>query len=539
MQILKALAAIGITRENLTSINTDEIIRIEKKLTAESRLNGVLTKNDISRIVNLLKDYPDVLQWLCHYQCLYGILVGVDADLIDTVSRHPPEEAKRIREALATYFYDDLLIYINLNFNAPDWNNLRVLVHYKELLPVSVHNVVFQRLQSKLDFGFNELKRHASQKDLDNNSRFLTDKQFFMLLSDVDLKYFERYINAIATFLKHNRALFANHFLGAMIGAMRYFDGKNLQLDYYLRSILGNVVVETVSRRKPWSPYVGLLFLLISILRFCANSGSTSYSNNNQNYTYDSPSALYQKSTNEPNLMDSAKIKMERFVEARYFPLNYPLNSWKASVVKPAKYANPFATDIFQSNSIGLRHDFQNLNLFNKTYKECIVIAYYPEYYDIYSRQYTSIQEGYPPFMYAIYIPPGDSIKIDFKMTLLRFYMGRSLKEFNTYRNKLYPDSSDIKFAKYTPADSLLFSAPFIFNGEKLKSQSIIISQPSADRYQLQWTGSGNMSPFNPHYYRTDQPDSATSKKALILRVDPKNTDKNTVPDFNSFLERD
>jgi hypothetical protein len=122
-------------------------------------------------------------------------------------------------------------------------------------------------------------------------------------------------------------------------------------------------------------------------------------------------------------------------------------------------------------------------------------------------------------------------------MTLLRFYMGRSLRGFNTYRNKFYPDSADIKFAKFTPADSMLFSQPFIFNGGKLKTQSIVISQPSNDSYQLQWTGSGNLSPFNPHYYRNDQPDSATNKKPLILRVDPKNTEKNAA-DFDSFLDQ-
>ncbi|MCR8559680.1 hypothetical protein KXD93_18635 [Mucilaginibacter sp. BJC16-A38] len=541
MQILRALESIGLTREHLTGINNDEIIRIEKKLTAESRLNEELTKNDVSRIIKLLKDYPDVLHWLCQYQCLYGILVGVDAEEIDTVRRHPAAEAERIRQVIAAYFYDDVLTYINLNFsgNAPNWNNLRVLLHYKALLPINILNVVFQRLQNKIDFGLNELKKHTGQSEFNNNCRFLADKVFFMLLSDVDLKYFERYVYATATYLKQNRKNFKAQLLQDMVIAMRYFNADDLKLDYFLRTITGNAVYYSTRSRSPWAPYVGVLFFLISLLRFCANVGNSSYVNNNRDVSYNSQSQLYQKIAEEPNPMDSAKSKMGRFVEARYFSLNYPLNSWREPIVKPAKYANPFTNDVFQFNNIGTRHNLNSLNIFNNTYNECVVIAYYRETYDIYVRKYTSVEDGYPPFMYAIYVPPGDSIKIDFKMSLLRFYMGRSLRGFNTYRNKSYPDSSDVKFAKFTPLDSLLFSRPFVFNGEKLKTQSIVISQPSADVYKLQWQGSGNLYPFKwqgPNY-RTDQMDSATNKKPLFLYVPAtKNTGDNVIPDFDTFL---
>jgi hypothetical protein len=139
-----------------------------------------------------------------------------------------------------------------------------------------------------------------------------------------------------------------------------------------------------------------------------------------------------------------------------------------------------------------VKHGGPAINLFNKTDNECVVLAYYNCYYDPEQKQYVPQTQGANEIIYAMYIPPRDSIKLDLKMMRLRFYMGKRLARYKSIDNFKYPDSLDAKFSKFTRTDSMLFSKSFDLNNHYFAEnivQDLVISQPNKYSYQINWTG--------------------------------------------------
>ena len=156
-----------------------------------------------------------------------------------------------------------------------------------------------------------------------------------------------------------------------------------------------------------------------------------------------------------------------------------------------------------------------------------MVLAYFDRVYIPWKNNYGSDGSLEIHKLYALYIPANDSIKIDFKMYLLRFYMGRDLRSFNTYKHHIYNDLADVKFRRFTSADSMLFSKAVVFYDDdnwKGKQQDLIITQPTVDSYKISWTGE------RPLYQHADWsasvtnklPDSATKHKPLIFNLKDK-----------------
>ena len=70
MSLLTSLASAGLSRTEILHFNSENIIRIEKQLIAESRLNQTLSKDDVSRIIRLLQSYPAEIKLVAGYECL-------------------------------------------------------------------------------------------------------------------------------------------------------------------------------------------------------------------------------------------------------------------------------------------------------------------------------------------------------------------------------------------------------------------------------------------------------------------------------------
>lgn len=510
MPFFKSLASVGVTRTELQNINEENLIRIEKRLLAEHRLNDTVTKNDIDQILTVVRKFPDVIRIIAGYDCFYGIFAGYDAERLDMIERYDKETMERIRFVIAEHLQDEIYQYINRAVNANNWNDARVLLHYRTFFTPVVFNIILSRFDSKMATALALMNTKPEHRVLEERVPFLLDNDFFLTLTEVDKRHFIDTVNAIIEFVTKNGAYtYRKPFFRKLLIAMSNYDPGNYALNRRIRQTFFEY------GRNPNKRYgitAGIVLLLLFLLiRAC--SGPTNYQPRQNRWKPESESSLGDK----PYQSEQMHIDMQNFVEARMYPLNYPVNSWNSETLL-YKYRNPFDLPVFSGDFQSIKHsDKKAVNIFNNTLNGCIALLYFNRYYG----RYAAFEQDNPTQIHALYIPPHDSIRVDFDMYLMRFYMGKRPAKFNAYRHYVYPDSTDTKFSKFTSADSLLFSKGIVFNRNdayKEPSQNLIISQPNATTYKISWTGKFPF--FLSRNWTEDkdrEADTSSSKKALIL----------------------
>ena len=514
MPFFKSLASVGVTRTELQNINEENLIRIEKRLLAEHRLNDIVTKNDIDQILTVVRKFPDVIRIIAGYDCFYGILAGYDAERLDRIERYDKETMERIRFVIAEHLQDEIYQYINRAVNTNNWNDARVLLHYRTFFTPAIFNIILARFDSKIAGAMGLMNTKPEHLVLEGRVSFLLDIDFFLTLTEVDNRHFIDAVNAIIEFVTTNGAYtYRKPFFRKLLIAMSNYDPGNYILNRRIRQTFFEY---GRNPNKRYGIVAGIVLLLLFLLiRAC--SGPTAYQSRQNRWKPESESSLGDR----PYQSEQMHIDMQNFVEARLYPLNYPVNSWNKETLL-YKYRNPFDADIFSGDFQSIKNsDQKQIHIFNNTLSGCVAILYFDKY-NGYNNRYASIDRDNPTTIHALYIPPHDSISVDFNMYLMRFYMGKRPARFNAYRHYVYPDSVDTKFSKFTSVDSLLFSRAIVFSkrdDNKEPSQNLVIAQPNATTYKLSWTGKF---PFFLSRNWTEEidrrmPDSSTNNKSLIL----------------------
>lgn len=550
MAFFKALAAIGIGRTELADVSGESLIRIEKKLIAEQKLNNSISKNDVETVLRVFKDYTDVLKEISRYDCFYGILTGYDAEYIDTLARYPPEQASRIKLVVSTYFADELTDYININLSKNNLNNIRVLLHYRIFFSADILKTLTTRLEAKVEFAIASIEPDRPTAELLKKLDYLRDNDFYFTLGEVDKRYFLRVLVKLIDLIKQKQGYAPQtRFFREAKQAIRWYDRSNAALAGKL-GIQIRQQTTAPTYRKSVSPARTIYFVIIIVVMLYNFSHSCNNSSASAPYiTARNPWSGDQNALPPGNLDSTRQLqrdKMARFVEARINPVNYPVKGWEPDTSKTKKYADPFDLDIFSGSYHYVQNNVTRIAIANNTDKECVAIAYFRQRYDTQLKAYTGNDNVNSIDIYAFYIPPHDSINVDMKMELLRFYMGKNLAVFNSYRGHNYPDSLDNKFSIVTRADSMLFSKAFIVsrkdskvnkaNGRKRPSL-LTINQPTPESYRLTWTGETPLYQFTN--WITDvtdkHPDSLSRQKPLLL--DLKNQPRANVDgQINTFI---
>jgi hypothetical protein len=486
MFFFRQLEQIGIYRDNLKNISEEDIIKIEKKLIAESRLNASLTKNDIDLILKILKTYLYEIEKIAlMYPVLYGILSGNQPEYIDKTKFHTKEQEVRIRQLLSGYFQESIFNYIFSNVQNNQWNNLLNLLYYREFLSLEIIQYLVQLLQSKIDSIVTILTNLPSHYVLHSKLKYLKRKPFYELLGQADADYFKPFAYTILKFIPANKAYTdGTRFFDNVLLNLRYIDSFDGSLE---RSI--HMVYMKYGGQKAFVYYgVGVIILiLISFILFLNSTlpdknlpkPRTNFWSGDRNYV------LGERGYR----MEEQKIQLLNFEEAREHPINYPSLKGSNDTSYISKYEHPFEIGIFEKHYGYIKKGKKNLNIFNDTNKDCFVLAFYRRVFDTGTKEYINSRDLNS--IYALYIPRRDSIKIDFEMFKLQFYLGNKLKKFNNYRAYVYPDSNDFKFSITSSLDSVLLKTSFLFDdtsNSKRKNQTLRLIQ-SADEYNIAWNG--------------------------------------------------
>jgi hypothetical protein len=513
VSFLKALSSAGIHQDQLVDISEQDLIRIEKKLIAEQRLSGTISKNDISQAIQVLKEYPDVMQILVKYTCFWGILTGVDADELDRFMRHTPEELARIKHVIDTYFIDEITTYVVVCCNTDNWNNIGVLMYYRMFLSAHVMQVIAGKLRGKIEYGIALINQTPSADVLDDKLGFLCKAEFYKRLAQVNETYFGNDVKTITSLATKNREnTWTRNFYDEVLNAVNDSGSRRWSTRPYTEPVYSNY--ESGSGSLGWRAIgsFATLFLLIIRLLSAIGSCSSNHMNSSRDYynsggygdsqysgglsaledirgdikEYDSQNDddLYSKTYTDDEWETDANAQYAGFLIARSNPTSNAEESEHESILHPKKYHNPFALQLFADSKYQeIKKSAEKVKIFNETNEDCVVLAFYKT---------KEIQKNgyYRHKLYALYLPANDNIQIDLGMAALRFYVGKGLAKFSAGSGYTYPDAEDAKFKNYSKAAAFLFHKEFYVykkDGDATKVHNVWLSQPDRGSYELKW----------------------------------------------------
>lgn len=525
MSFFKSLENIGIRRKDLQQISNQNLIRIEKKLIAERKLNDTVSKNETEQILLILKEYQTEIRAISYYECLYSILTNRTPAHMDSLRFHTNDEVLRIRDLLTGHFKEDLLNYIAINFKENKWNNLRILLEFRIFLSEEIIQQLIIRMQNKLDESLAVLNQMPAHSVLRRKVGYLRKKEIYLLMNEIHLTYFSPYIKLFLDFfLLHKKYTAGTPFFDYFLNRMLTYNIADQPMQ---QRIVGAMLKQGGQVR-----FVYIAYGLIAVILLCFYLSIPKKTNNfkqRTNFWADIDSKGVDRSLKGDHYLSAQQdLEMLNFVEARLNPVQHNSSQLKPHVTIE-KYGNPFRLALFGHPS-EVKNSVKQLVIENATENDCVVLAYYHRFYNRQKKIYEPKNPNKLAKIYALYIPKNDSIQIDFEMAVIRFYMGKKLREFNNYREFVYPDSLDRKFSVFNPVDSVLFRYGFAFDAEnetKSHKQTIAISQPDKSHYQLTWTGNSPLYRFTDYPQVYGKADKLTKGDTWLLPEKRNTTDQN------------
>jgi len=476
MLFFSQLEKIGISREDIKSINGENIIRIEKRLLAESRLDGSIPKNDIYTIIEILNHYPEQIELIAQDDGLYNILANKRHTYYmhwDLIFR--PEHRDKIYKLVNTYFTDSVVSFINTSIKNDSWYGLNILLQYKEFISPHMYQVLINRIDAKIEQAFAILQLRPSHRKLNQKLRYLIQEDFYTVLGLTDAPYFTKDINKLIAFIKNSDIYTDGRtYFDKMLHAMLAFKPN----DQAFKAQILSVILKYGGRKKNVVYTVVTIIVVVCSLVYLVMPKVPDKKQNKFQ-----PRTNYWESQKTNGVLE--KIHYERmdlennwlnFLEAREDMVDAdPVGHLQT--YRPEKYVNPFRLWIFSRYNDSIMNGNKKMYFFNDTYKECVLVLVNQQKADL-------------PKYHAVYVPPNDSIAINYDNYRIRIYTGRNLKSFNNYKEYVYKDSLDIKFSKVDNVDATLINHEFyIADTLYNKPKTLRLSVPTPMAFDVSWDG--------------------------------------------------
>ena len=515
MLFFKSLSKIGVSREHLQNLKATDFIRIEKQLNSERQLNGSISKNDVEQIVHILKVYPSELRSVCYYEGLYCLLNEKKAEYTDSLRFHAPEEMAKIRTLIAVYLKEDIIKVIERGFKNKNYSELCTLALYAPFLAPELIQKMINRFEDKIKEAvlFIEKESLAGPLKLYRKFTHLVKKDFYTLLNRLSDDHFSPLLYELLELMGRHSGHSSNSiFFNRVLRVMNLYSPDDKIYQYQVHKMFLKVGNPFILLWILAGIAIPVLFIFILLtLALSGNDDPRPRVNRFANLKTDQNGRLSY-------LVEEQRNQMLNFVEARISPVQNPPKTINQQVYIPKKGTNPFDNEQFIAGFSSMIDSKKCINIFNNTSNECIIITYLPPH-KAETNTFSKPQDPELTRIYACYLPPMDSIKIDLKMHTLRFYMGKHLKHFNNYKHYIYRDSNDYKFSTFDKLDSVLFRYALTIrsNNQRNHTQQNLLITKDASHYKLEWTGNSALYYFYNDLNYFDVSDSLSIHTPLIL----------------------
>lgn len=446
MNIIELFEKLSIDKSNISGLTQEEIIRIEKQVNVERRINPDIEVNVATNLIDALKNHPNEFQFVVNTRILYNFFAK-KSYFRDSFPKDNIEiNYEDVRHFIGLYLVDELMLFFDKKLIDNSFEEMNDYLEYKNYFPEDLLYKIAKKAEGKLDFALSKL--YAKEQ---NYAPILYIKQenFYHFLSHFStLELDEKVKSLLNVIVDIYNVSKSSDFAGTTMVSMSSYAAFDDDLEETLASnkkvVLDNKAGRYEKEEKSksgfsWKTFAVVLFILIRVAFFankCSSDdrGSSDYDNVNYD-NYETPSGVGEQVLDRYYVEAQPKIDTFQMFLVDYNKYKLRNVTYNDSI-KTGQ--NPFET-FYKQQFVSTSDNFMKFE--NKTN------------YDVILMENAVAFDTINTAKQAYFIKAKQTFKLDLTSNYNRsfyFYVGKRLGSFHNENEKLYVRLGSIVEPRFT-----------------------------------------------------------------------------------------
>lgn len=181
MNIIELFEELKIDKNNILLFSAEDVIRIEKQVNAEKRINPDIDVNVANNLILVLKEYREELYFIASNRILYNLFSKKNYSRNSFPSPQREHDSEKIQFFINQFLNNDLVLFFDQNLSQNKFDFINDIFDCKDCFPEDALFQLNRKLNSKLDFILVNLSLNNSQ-NLPAIS-YVGYRSFYVLLS--------------------------------------------------------------------------------------------------------------------------------------------------------------------------------------------------------------------------------------------------------------------------------------------------------------------------------------------------------------------
>ncbi len=444
MNIIGLFEKLQLDKSRLQQFTPDEIIRIEKHINVEKRLNPDIDVNVASRLTEALRTYPEAFYFITQNRILYNFFAGTqysrDHFHLDEVSIDPSQ----VQQFIERYLMEDLSLYIEQKISENQFEPLREIMSEFNYFPEELLLRITRKAFHKIDFAMNQYSNPNYDFARINYIKTSAFYQFLSFLSSPEMdEKVKNILNPVVDSYNSNKNSNASTIMVAMASYKPFDDELEGTLQNNRDVVFGN----SGSKKSSGFSINWKVFAIILVILLRVGSVASRCSDSDTVKTYDSNSGSNSStSSEEPPIIDRYYTDMKYKIDSFYVFLT-EFDPKQIRQVEPLSKItignNPFTTFYTDHVTNNSNERFQTIR--NKTSYEVVIL------------ENVVVFDSIKMPAKAFYLAPNTTMQVntsDYNKRIYNFYAGHDLASFqDPSRHYFIGNHSNVenRFSKLAP----------------------------------------------------------------------------------------
>ncbi|TDW46546.1 hypothetical protein EV144_106218 [Flavobacterium sp. 270] len=179
MNIIELFEELKIDKNKILSYSSDDIIRVEKQVNVEKRINPDIDSNVANNLILALKEYRKELYFIVSSRILYSLFSKTN------YSRHhfsplQDYDVEKIQSFIIQFLNDDLVLFFDQNLSQNKYDFINDIFDFKDCFPEDALFQLNKKLSGKLDAILANLNQNSPNAEV---IPYVGYRSFYVLLS--------------------------------------------------------------------------------------------------------------------------------------------------------------------------------------------------------------------------------------------------------------------------------------------------------------------------------------------------------------------
>ncbi|PJJ10131.1 hypothetical protein CLU83_3522 [Flavobacterium sp. 1] len=266
MNIIELFEELKIDKSNILLFSSEDVIRIEKQVNVEKRINPDIDVNVANSLILALKEYPQELYFVVSNRVLYNLFAKKNYSRHNFPSPQREHDAEKIQDFISQFLNDDLVLFFDQNLSQNKFDIISDIFDFKDCFPEDALFQLNKKLIGKIDFLLTNLSQNNFEAIM-----YVQHRSFYVLLSSFSSIEMDSKIRSLVNIVTdHYNANKLSDFFMICISAMSGYVAYDPSLTQVLVGNKETVFANSTNRESSGSSGLSartIIFLVIAIIK--------------------------------------------------------------------------------------------------------------------------------------------------------------------------------------------------------------------------------------------------------------------------------